>query len=137
MIIVEAWESLFGSPVWLIVRWLYCALSATWFFYVWGWGDVSYFDDTTEDGDAAVHVGLPDDPWHRRRRYANRAIAIAVFLPVGEIWIDGGMMAGLVVVAVASRKAFRQGVWDGDPREFRRWFGASAKPWMVNGFRPL
>jgi hypothetical protein len=134
---IESWDVVFGSFAWQIVRWMYVVTSSTWFFYAWGWGDVSYTDDTTEDGDAAVAIGEPDDPWHRRRRYANRAVVAAIFAPTGKFWFDVGLLLALAIVAVSSRPAFRQGVWDGDYRSFRRWFGPDEKPMMPGGFRKL
>jgi len=131
------WNDIFGSWAWLLLHALYLAVTVPWFFYCWGWGDADFSDDTTEDGDAAVHIGEPDDLWHLRRRLAFRAVVLGGFFPSGFFVGDILRLALLGLIAYFSRRFFRQGVWDADYSKFRRWFGPNAKPLFPNGFRPL
>lgn len=125
---IDLWEAVFLSPWWWLARIAVTTGVVSHFFYTWGWGDASYGDNTTDDGDAAVHIGLPDDEWHRRRRRAFRAVSVMGFLPVGLFFVDIGFLVALACVGLASRRAFRQGVYDADRRKFRQWFGEGARP---------
>jgi hypothetical protein len=81
---------------------------AMFFLYVWGWGDASW-------NKPPVHVGKPDDLWHRRRRKAFYLVAI---------WACVGNPIALVWLALRGRHIFRCGVWDVDSGEtHKRWYG--------------
>lgn len=128
---IETWEALFGSWLYLTARVVYSACAVLWFWYAGaGWGDAAWDDER-------LHPGRPDDLWHKRRRIAFWLISTLPALPFGLFWADAGMLLAYGVVAAFTRKAFRMGVWDASPVTFGRWFGPKAKPLIKKGFRPL
>jgi hypothetical protein len=95
---------------WFIVWTIYSLIGfgiAVWFLYVWGWGDASW-------NKPPMHIGKPDDLWHRRRRRAFYLVAI---------WACVGNPICLVLLALFGRSIFREGVWTVDNGEtYRRWY---------------
>lgn len=81
------------------------AAATAWHVYIQGWGDSTW-------NDGVNHVGLPDDYWHRRRRFARNVTgAFSCLLnPVG-----------IVAVALLGRRIFQAGVKAGSPEDHERW----------------
>tara|TARA_R110000765_G_scaffold417404_1_gene519863 strand:- start:92 stop:397 length:306 start_codon:yes stop_codon:yes gene_type:complete len=97
--------------MWLYIWLVYSAIGgiiSMWFLYVWGWGDASW-------NKPPIHIGLPSDLWHRRRRRAFYAVAI---------WAVVGNPFCLLILGVFGRQTFRKGVWDvDDGNTHKRWYG--------------